>query len=318
MPYSKPYLSLNQQLALITGRGMGVSRPERAKSYLERIGYYRLSGYWYPYRVSTGSGQTLIVGDNFKPGTEFAEIVNLYIFDKKLRLLMLDIIERIEVSLRVQLTLQLGQYHPQAHRDPSLLHGNFARRPDPATGVPPHREWLRRHDEAFDRSKEDFAKHFKRKYPGENPPIWIAAELWEFGAMSVLFGGMNKVDQTAVAATFNIKSFTIMETWIRAINIVRNLCAHHSRLWNRPVVIQPRWPSASDAPELAHLVANTHGQTRIYGIAVLCAFLLRSINPSSKWPKRLVALMTEFPQSRFIDISSAGFPSGWEAEGLWQ
>ena len=153
MPYSKPYLTLDQQLALIASRGMGVSEPAKAKDYLKRIGYYRLSGYWYPYRHSTITGSRLVIGDNFRPGTEFAEIVDLYVFDKRLRLLMLDVVERIEISLRVQITLQLGQYHSHAHREPQHLHGNFARRLYPKTGVPPHTEWLRRHDEAFDRQR---------------------------------------------------------------------------------------------------------------------------------------------------------------------
>jgi abortive infection bacteriophage resistance protein len=318
MPYTKPYLPLPQQLALIKSRGMGISDDAKAVNYLERIGYYRLSGYWFPYRVSTRQGGKWVVGDDFRPGTQFSEIIDLYVFDKRLRLLMLDAIERIEVSLRVQITLQLGSHHSHAHREPSFLHGNFARRPDPKTGVIPHREWLRRHDEAFDRSKEDFAKHFKSKYPGENPPIWIAAELWDFGATSVLYGGLNKVDQTAIATTFNVQSFETMETWIRAINVVRNLCAHHSRLWNRPVVIQPRWPAAADCSLLAHLVGNGHAQTRLYGIAALCAFLLRSINPTSDWATRFEELINSFPKSQIIDLNAAGFPAGWAQESLWQ
>jgi abortive infection bacteriophage resistance protein len=96
---------------------MGISDDALAQTYLNRIGYYRLSGYWYPFRESTGAGAEVAVGDNFRPGTKFSEVVELYVFDKKLRLLMLDVIERIEIAFRVQITLELGKLGPHAHRD---------------------------------------------------------------------------------------------------------------------------------------------------------------------------------------------------------
>jgi abortive infection bacteriophage resistance protein len=116
MAYSKPYLPIPDQLALIKGRGMIISDDALAEAYLNKIGYYRLSGYWYPYRKSTSDGSATIVSDQFRNGTKFSEIVDLYVFDKKLRLLMMDVIERIEIALRVQITLQLGKYGSHAHR----------------------------------------------------------------------------------------------------------------------------------------------------------------------------------------------------------
>lgn len=319
MAYAKPYLTVAQQIALLQSRGMTITDVPKASSYLERVGYYRLSGYSYPYResVTDPASGILTVRDQFKGGTNFPEIVELYVFDKTLRLLMLDVIERIEIALRVQIALQIGQYGPWAHLDPNQLHGNFSRRPDPKTGQIKHREWMRRVGEAFDQSKEDFAKHFRTKYAGDNPPIWIAAEAWDFGAMSVLFGGLNKKDQLAIAQKFNVPTFQSMETWIRAINVTRNICAHHSRLWNRPIVIQPAWPSAAAVPLLGHLVGNTHAQTRIYGIACICGYLLRSISPTSEWCHRFHDHIATFPTSKIVGLNSAGFVQGWEKEKLW-
>jgi abortive infection bacteriophage resistance protein len=242
MSYSKPYLTIPQQIALLKSRGMIITNDARAASCLQRIRYYRLSGYWYPFCQSAIVGGKRVIVDDFKANTTLPKIVDLYVFDKKLRLLVLDAIERFEIALRVQTALLLGARSPVAHRDPTQLDGVFARRADPKTGVIPHREWLRRTDEAFDRSKEEFAKHFKSKYAGSDPPIWIACELWDFGALSVLFGGLNKRDQSAIASGYGITSGDVMETWIRSINVVRNVCAHDGRLWNRPSVIQPKWP----------------------------------------------------------------------------
>lgn len=317
MAYTKPYLSIAEQLALIKGRGMQISDEALAQSYLNRIGYYRLSGYWYPYRRSeTIDGKTKVL-DSFRAGTKFSEIVDLYVFDKKLRLLMMDVIERIEIALRVQITLQLGKLGPEAHRDPRSLHPNFSVRPDVRTGEIKHETWLRRHDDAFERSKEEFAKHFKAKYAGEYPPIWIAAELWDFGAMSMLYSGMRKSDQEAIAKLFGVQSFDVMTSWLRLINVARNICAHHSRFWNKPNAAPPVWPRPADCPDLGHIATDMRAKTRVYGLACVCAYLLRSINPNSRWADRFKSNIREFPKSDHVNVHSAGFPENWEKANLW-
>lgn len=317
MPYTKPYLPIPGQIALIKGRGMGITDEKLAEAHLEKIGYYRLSGYWYPYRKPVSqSGQTAF-SDDFRPGTDFSEIAALYVFDKNLRMLMLDALERIEIALRVQITLQMGAHAPDAHRNQAYLHPNFWQRIEPLTGRTRHAEWLRRHDDAFATSKEEFAKHFKTRYPGENPPIWIAAELWDFGAMSVLYSGLNKADQTAIAAKFQIPRFRIMETWLRSLNTSRNVCAHHSRFWNKPSAVQPSWPTMEEVPDLGHISTSTHAQTRAYGAACMCAYLLRTISPKTTWRDRFKKLIGEFPQSKIVSLQGAGFPQNWEKEKIW-
>jgi abortive infection bacteriophage resistance protein len=319
MAYAKPYLSVSDQLALIKGRGMIISDDALAQAYLTRIGYYRLSGYWYPYRKThMAKGGDIIALDVFRVGTKFSEIVDLYVFDKKLRLLMMDVIERIEIALRVQVTLQLGKRGSHAHRDPAALHPNFSTRPDPITREIGHPKWLERHDDAFASSKEEFAKHFKAKYAGEDPPIWIAAELWDFGAMSRLYSGMRKDDQLAVAQTFGINSFGVMMSWLRHINVARNICAHHSRFWNKPNPATPAWPTPADCPDLGHVASDIRAKTRVYGLACVCAYLLRTINPGSRWTDRFKQTIKQFPQSVQVDLRSAGFPNDWEKANLWQ
>jgi abortive infection bacteriophage resistance protein len=167
---------------------------------------------------------------------------------------------------------------------------------------------------------EDFAKHFRAKYAGDNPPIWIACELWDFGALSVLFGGMQKRDQTAIAEKYSLRctgSFKIMESWIRTLNVARNVCAHHCRLWNRPLAVQPKWPPIGTIPDLDHIAGNTTALTRFYATAAIVCFLLRSINPGTNWSTRLKQLFDEFPVSSQLKIDAAGFPSNWKTQPLW-
>jgi abortive infection bacteriophage resistance protein len=178
------------------------------------------------------------VGDPTKAGDYKFRDGTVTLTDKRLRLLILDVIERIEIALRVQITLELGKLGSHAHRDRNALHPNFQRQAGGSLESH-HQKWLRLHDDAFARSKEEFAKHFKFKYAGELPPIWIAAELWDFGAMSVLFSGMRKEGQLLIAQSSGVPTFQVMETWLRALNVTRNICAHHCRLWNKPNAVQP-------------------------------------------------------------------------------
>jgi abortive infection bacteriophage resistance protein len=117
---------------------MNVEDDAKASEYLQRIGYYRLSGYWHPMRERTPAGDVL---DTFQAGTTFKEATDLYTFDSRLRLIMLNALERLEVSLRTEVALTLGAYHNQAHRSLAYLGPSFAKSKN-RNGPTKHREWL--------------------------------------------------------------------------------------------------------------------------------------------------------------------------------
>lgn len=323
MRYTKPFQTVPQQLEILKSRGLVVSDETKASAYLERIGYYRLSGYAYPFRVSVmmrdANGQNILsVGDDYKPGAEFKHIVDLYVFDKKLRLSMLDAIERVEIGLRASIALLLGPRDPWAHRDASALDGTFSKRVDRKTGRIPHADWLAKLDESFSRSNEEFAKHFKTKYPHDPLPIWIATELWDFGMLSRFYAGMKYADRKAIAQEYCITDPDILEAWLKSINYVRNLCAHHTRLWNHPLVRQGMFPMKGVLPPLDHLSGNAAAQARLYGTAAAIRYLLLKINPATTWPHRLKALLDTFPDAPGISVQHTGFPQGWETLPLWE
>lgn len=115
--YNKPHLTFKQQLELLKSRGLEVTNDNKALEYLDRLSYYRLSGYWYPCRKLLHSikQKTKSIrprrSDKFLPNSRFQDVVELYVFDKKLRLLILDSIERIEVAFRVDIAYLLGENH---------------------------------------------------------------------------------------------------------------------------------------------------------------------------------------------------------------
>lgn len=314
--YRKPFKSVADQISLLKARGMLISDDVRAATYLERVGYYRLSGYWYAFRASTPTHPKAVVHDDFRPDAEFEHVIQLYVFDKRLRLLMLDGIERLEVALRTKIALLLGGQSPTAHREPRYLRSSFVNRVSHKTGNTLHLDWLRRLDKAFGDSREDFVEHFRTHYNSQLP-IWIAIELWDFGMLSHFLKGMRATELDQIARQFGIPQQAWLPTWVRSINFVRNLCAHHCRLWNRALVDQPAPPHSGSIPLLDHLVADNHALTRLYGTAAIIRYMLRAVNPTTTWGERLGLLVDSFPKVPGLSIRHMGFPSNWQSHALW-
>ncbi|WP_263081273.1 Abi family protein [Endozoicomonas sp. Mp262] len=241
MVYERPWKSFDRQLEILKSRNLEISDDEAARRYLQRIGYYRLSAYLYPFRVFTlqqepTTGKLVsIKEDRFVDKTHFVDAVNLYCFDKKLRLHMLDALERIEVALRVDIAYLLGERDTFAYKNIENFHPTFAKRRDQ------HKRWLEKYDRLLKRSKEDFVKHYTKEH-GPDLPIWVAVETWDFGAMSQLFAMMKVPDQIEIASRYGVSEFKVFSSWLRSLNYLRNLCAHHSRLWNRNIIDQPKLP----------------------------------------------------------------------------
>lgn len=333
-PYLKDWKSYQDQLTLLKSRGMIVTDEPKALDYLERIGYYRLSGYWYPFRERSEiccpldplSCQKPTVGknkktktdklvfDQFIQGTSFQNAVDLYVFDKKLRLLVMDAIERIEIALRVDLSHRLGKYDKFAYLRPELFHDSFSNELIPNTGLTSHHDWLTKHATLINRSREEFIRHNREKY-GLPVAIWVACEVWDFGTMSTLFAGMKEDDQDAIANEYGISNGRIFATWLRSLNYLRNVCAHHSRLWNRNIVDQPKLPSVQEAPSLAGFHNDQHRRARPFMLLCIIQHLMRVINPSSSWGTRVKQLLQkDFPNLSHLGQSlvNLGIDTYWE------
>lgn len=318
MTYPKPWKSYEEQLDQLVARGMQASDRGRALDCLERIGYYRLSGYWFAFRerpVLLGEDtRKTEVFDRFKPGTTFQNAVDLYVFDKQLRLLVMDALERIEVALRVDVSHTLGRLDRFAYLKPELFHKEFSDRLDKDSGLSRHHAWLGKHAQLIGRSKEDFVRHNKSKY-GLPLAIWVACEVWDFGTLSTLFSGMRETEQDAIAGQYGVNNGRIFATWLRSLNYLRNVCAHHSRLWNRNMVDQPRLPAAAEQPWVAPFEDDAHARARCFLLLTIARHLLQEINPRSSWPERMKEHLRSFPNLSHLGLNLAGMgaPAGWEA-----
>lgn len=291
----KPWRSMTDQLAVLKARGLLVDNDTAALNYLARIGYYRLSGYWYPLRVidteTSLQQQRPVRFDHFMAESHFEDVVKLYVFDKKLRLLALDALERIEMALRVDVAHLLGEKDSCAHMNPDCLHGNFAKKSITKglnKGRTEHQVWLEKYDTMLSRSRrEPFIAHHRAKYNG-CLPVWVAIEVWDFGLLSRLFEGMQFADKNRIAAKYGLADGEQLAKWLKSLNFVRNVSAHHSRLWNINVLELSVRPS--------HWPQMNHSRPFMY--FAIMAHLLAVICPNSSWTQRLMTLIDDFPTAR--------------------
>jgi abortive infection bacteriophage resistance protein len=298
MNYAKPALTFAQQAALLQSRGLIAASVADIEARLQAVSYYRLSAYWHPFRRPD---------ESLLPGTILEQVWRRYVFDRHLRLLVMDAVERVEVALlRTRMVEQFTvAYGPFGHRQWRNFKPDFA----PAD----HTKLLLDIDQSAARSREVFVEHFRAKYTAEpHLPLWMAAEIMTFGQLFTFFRHLNRTEQQRLAAPFGLLP-PVLESWLHTLNYVRNTCAHHARLWNRELPIRPRVPDRRHQPDW-HVPAPP-ANDRIYVVLLLLRHLLRHVAPQSRWVDRLHKLLTDYPE---IPIVSMGFPANWPACPLWK
>lgn len=314
--YTKLPLTYVQQTNLLKSRGLVFLDERRAQRHLANISYYRLSACMLPYKESKNG----VILDTFKSGTTWDDIYQLYVFDRKLRLLVFDAIERIEISIRTQLIYQLSHKygsHWQDRQDifnpPSqiLLRNGNTITIDVYSEIQQHIK-----DQLHSNRAEVFIKHYVGKYSSPtNPPSWMSVEIMYFNHLSrICMGLKNRSDIAGISSYFSLPPKTFC-SWLHSLNYVRNICAHHARLWNRDMNIVPEKLSFSknlmwlSHPEKARL-------KKVYYVLCMINYLLQTINPTSNFKKRLFALMDEY--KGVVNLSSMGIPADWKSEKMWK
>ena len=241
--------------------------------------------------------------------------MKLYVFDKKLRLLALDALERIELAVRVDVAHLLGKYDPYAHENPDLFHGNFAKKlltHGPHRRKTRHAVWLESHRKLIRRARrEPFVEHNISKYG--KLPIWAAIEIWDFGTLSRLFAGMKYSDKEIIAKKYGLPNGKVLQNWLRSLNFIRNVAAHHSRLWNINVL------ETAPAPNSDHYWRSIIN-TRPFLYYCFMQSMMKIICPSSGWATRFINLVDEFPfiSARTASIEDFGVIDNWKSWSLWK
>lgn len=294
-PFNKPPLTYLEQLQQLENRGLIIPNQQKTIHLLESISYYRLSGYWYPLLADK---QNHI----FKQNVTFDTAFNLYCFDRELRVLIIKELEKIEVSIRAKMMYLLSHQNGAFwYQDTNLFKNQIK-----------HSKNLVKLDEEYNRSDADFIISFKNKYSNPLPPSWMLLELTSFGTLSSLYSNLKPTrTKRDIANYFGLNESTFV-SWMHSVVYIRNVCAHHSRLWNRVMSIQPIRPNN---PTKDWLQNNTIPNNKTYFILSMILYLLQTINPNNTFSNRFKNLLEKYPN---VDTRAMGFPNNWRDENLWK
>ncbi|WP_298764085.1 Abi family protein [uncultured Polaribacter sp.] len=310
--YNKPPLSFVAQLAQLQGRNLQVKDATKAIQYLQSISYYRLSAYFLPYQQTK---------DTFNAGVNFNQIVQTYMFDKDLRLLVFDCIERLEITIRTQFIYTMALHYKDAHwqDNKAIFKQPFYNRV--GNLVDPYNDLQNIISKAkSNRKPEVFIKHYIDTYQSpSNPPSWMCLELLTMGELSHIYRGLrNNEDKKRIASFFDVhhKVFT---SWLHTLTYVRNLCAHHSRLWNRDLAIEP---NRLLKPKGNWVNIRYQNNKRMFYFLCVLKYMLDRANPTNTLANKVDDLFNKYPS---VPIKYIGIPSdgkgnllNWKNEPLWQ
>lgn len=291
--YNQPQIDVDAQIFLLKSEGMTFEDEAKARRLLRHISLFRLKSYMHPLR-SRGSRR-------FKAGVTFEQAYRHYKFDAAFRRLIWAELEKIEVSVRTQLSFCMtddaGCFW---FADPA----NFSNPSKYSSVVAGIRNELSRSD-------DDAILDFFKRYSDPFPPSWITMEVTSFGSLSMLYRWYNPGRARREVAAFYGVSDTVFESWLHSIVYVRNICGHHGRLWNRTLRIRPKIPKKSRKP----FISSPANPQKIYYVLSILLYMLKSVNPGSTLVSRFKSLLAEYPD---IDVAVMGFPTGWQSEPLWQ
>jgi len=295
--YTKPPLAIDEQIDLLISRGMDIPDRTRAFRYLSHISYFRLRGYWIPFEQADHGPDHA-----FKEGTTFDAVLGLYLFDRKFRLLILEAIERVEVSFRAHFANELGILYGSHF----YLDGTHIKNADI------HNKLIESLQAEIARSKETFILHYRRTYDQPPlPPIWAASEVMSFGQLSTWFKNLkSRSDRNRVAKVYDIDE-AILQSFMHHLTFVRNITAHHGRLWNRRMTITMSIPK--NPPELAAML-NPEADRYIGNTVIMLGYLLKLISPGTSWPERMRQLIESSPGIKPVAM---GFQENWQDLPIW-
>ncbi len=298
--FTKEAKTIQEQIELLQERGLIISKPKIAQKYLQNISYYRLGEYWY---VMQSDKENHI----FKPNSTFENVIALYNFDAELRLLLFDVIEKIEISLRTKLI-----YHLSLEFDPWWFQ-NFELFSDSRALV----KTLSSLEEEISRTKDKAIKNHLKKYKDDKrfPPAWKSLEQTSFGGLSKLYGNLKHTTQSKdiIAKEFGAVNHTYLPSWLQSLAQIRNYCAHHTRLWNKNLPGTVRLLS-KPPNNWVEDVPKQHEFSKLYVHMCLMKYMLNTIKPNN-FTERLATLFEKYPN---VDPDALGMKENWKNECLWK
>lgn len=301
--------TLSEQLQHLSDKGLHIADESMVLHHLGRVNYHRLKGYWTDLLDSSAIRC-------FREGVEFEDIIVRYKLDKALRSMLFSALETIEVALRTKMIYHLSYKFGCMFYEKAELFDN------PVF----HRKHLIDLRGEFMRSNEGLVKHYKRKYGiwkdnqcmtlSQSPPSWVIFELASFGTLSKLYKNLQHQlpEKSLIANEFGLNSHSELASWLEALVYLRNLVAHHARLWGRKIVKQPKILQKTKNPWLKSTL-NEQASCKPYLLISILAYLCQALGDEDGFTKQVLELMKS---QKELPITELGFVQDWEKEELWR
>ncbi len=307
MEYTKTPLTIPQQIEKLKYRGLLFNNEVLAAKYLSNISYYRLRAYTFPFQNNVDDEDD---HHFFRKDIQFNDIIDLYCFDRRLRSLIFNAIEKIEVAVRTKI---ISEYALSTNDSHWFLNKELYFRTEKYDYI------IDDIEEEIDRSTEDFIKHYKMKYDEPDfPPSWMTLEVLSFGTLSRLYSYLDKKSDKnkRIAQAFGLPNSDIFENWIHAISILRNFCAHHSRTWNRRFSVSVKLSYNTTYPFMDRETIKTVRDNKLFAILSCIKYILDIISPDSDFKKNLIVIMDD--GGRLVKLKDMGFPENWVYLDVWK
>ena len=295
--YTKKFETYANQVALLKARGLGFADEAVAESLLHSVNYYRFTGYALPFMSDR---------EHFLAGAMFEDVVAICKFDAKLRDLLFEILEAVELDFRARFAYSFSELHgPLGYRDPAN-----------SKDAKVHAASLVKIDAEIARSSEKCVAHFRREYYPEEVPMWAVVETLTFGTLAGIYNNLCAAVAKAVSTAYGIR-WDILGSYLQHLSVLRNFCAHHSRLYDRKFYkFQPlkEWRTAD--PSLS--------DTRAFFYQILlCYRLAKNVNSPcfdrEDWKCRMCKAFEDAPSNLCFDLAALmGVPADVVNSPLWQ
>lgn len=281
---------------LLKSRDLFIEDEVKAEEYIKNIGYFRLSAYFYPFLEQPKDNH------HFKNDSSFRKVMQIYRFDRKLRLLMFNEIEKIEVAVRSTIVNITAQETDDPFWMTSQIHFVNSEK---------YQRMVDLIEKEYGRSKEDFIQHFRVTYSNPYPPAWVLSEILSLGTLTRIYQNIKSNQIRKKIAQCFYLNVPVFESWMTIVTLTRNSCCHHARVWNRKYTFRSLKMKTMTRP----WIADTTNQQRIFYNLSIIKYLADIISPNNHIKQSLEALFVEFP---IIDKTAMGFPENWESEPLWK
>ncbi|WP_233885901.1 Abi family protein [Tenacibaculum piscium] len=316
----KPF-TIEEHISLLKDeRGLNFRCEEKAKETLKSISYYRLKGYWWDLQMNKEELKEIGKSENdryFREGNYFEDIIESYNFDRELRVILFDAIEKIEIALRTKMINILSLTRNANWYEDSDIFESKVDKYDKEQRTY-YKIVLDKLYSECNRSKEVFIKEHLRKHPDTPLESWKILETASFGTLSKLYSNLKQVlpEKSEISKGLGLNFSKELSGWLKTFTYIRNIIAHHSRLWGLNMSIIPVININNPKGDWMKVfyVKDIPRKKPFIAISALL-YVYNAIDSENNMKKNILTLIDKYPK---VQIHKLGFHKKWKSHDIWK